>query len=74
MMGFRARALNSAIALDVHELEDARWFTREGIVRELREGRIELPRRVSIAYRLVEDWFDSAGGARLADLVSDAGG
>ena len=74
MMGFRARALNRSIELDPQELEDARWFTRAGIVRELREGRIELPRRVSIAYRLVEDWFDAAGGARLADLVSAAGG
>ena len=69
MLGFRARALNRSIEIDPHELEDARWFTRAELVRELEARRIELPRRVSIAYRLVEDWFDAAGEGRLEDIV-----
>jgi NAD+ diphosphatase len=40
------------------ELEDARWFTRADIV----GGVPLLPPRVSISYRLIEDWFDA--GAR----------
>ena len=69
MLGFRARAAGSAITLDRRELEDARWLTRAELVDELEKERIELPRRVSIAYRLVEDWFDAAGGHRLRDVV-----
>ena len=74
MLGFRARALDRAITIDPDELEDARWFTRRELVREIEAQRIELPRRVSIAYRLVEDWFDDAGEGRLAELVPGAGG
>lgn len=56
MLGFVARATT----FDVHpcedELEDARWFSRA----ELRERRgVELPSKISIARRLVEDWLDS---------------
>ena len=69
MLGFRARALGEAIVLDRQELEDARWFTRDELVQELEAQRIELPRRVSIAYRLVEDWFDASGDGRLEDLI-----
>ena len=74
MLGFRARARGLAIDLDRQELEDARWFTRAELVDALDKKRIELPRRVSIAYRLVEDWFDAAGGARLRDVVPAEGG
>ena len=70
MLGFRARALDKSIVLDRHELEDARWFTRDELVLELEARRVELPRRVSIAYRLVEDWFDASGEGRLEDIVS----
>ena len=69
MLGFRARALDEAIVLDRQEIEDARWFTRDELVQELEAQRIELPRRVSIAYRLVEDWFDASGDGRLEDIV-----
>ena len=73
MLGFRARARGPSLDPDRRELEDARWFTRSELVRELRAGRIELPRRVSIAYRLVEDWFDAEGDARLRDIVPGGG-
>ncbi len=69
MLGFRARATDKSIVLDRQELDDARWFTRDELVREIRAGRVELPRRVSIAYRLVEDWFDESGDGRLEDIV-----
>ena len=69
MLGFRARARDRTIVLDRQELEDARWFTRDELVSELEAQRVELPRRVSIAYRLVEEWFDESGDARLEDLV-----
>lgn len=62
MAGFRARPAGGAIDLRDGELEDARWVDRADIV----AGRILLPPRVSIAYRLIEEWFDSADGRQLA--------
>lgn len=59
MLGFYARATASAITLDPHELEDARWLTRA----ELRDGErqgIHLPRGDSIARRLVEGWLNAS--------------
>jgi len=53
MLGFTARARTTEIFLS-HELEDARWFTREQVRR--REG-VELPSTISIARRLIEDWL-----------------
>ena len=62
MLGFRARPAGGKIELRDGELEDARWVERDDIVAR----RILLPPRVSIAYRLIEEWFDSAAGRRLA--------
>jgi NAD+ diphosphatase len=62
MLGFTARPAGDRIALRDGELEDARWVSREDIA----SGRILLGPKVSIAYRLVEDWFDAAPGRSLA--------
>ena len=58
MLGFRAQALSEAIVLEDDELADARWFSRSEIVDGLADGSLALPRRLSIASRLIEDWFD----------------
>jgi len=63
MLGFRARPAGDEITLRDGELEDARWFDRDDITAQ----RVLLPPRVSIAYRLIEEWFDRAPGRRLAD-------
>lgn len=63
MLGFHARPADGDIVLRDGELEDARWFDRDDIAAQ----RVLLPPRVSIAYRLVEEWFDQAPGRRLAD-------
>ena len=47
------------ITLDRDELEDARWFTRDALLRPTPGFR--LPRPDSIARRLVEDWVSGAG-------------
>jgi NAD+ diphosphatase len=64
MLGFIAHALTTDIQLQDQELEDARWFTRADIAGN---GTL-LPPRQSISFRLIEHWFDAAGGARLRDL------
>lgn len=57
MLGFYAEAASTAITVDYGELEDARWFER-GWLRAHKDGDdFRLPRRDSIARRLIEDWL-----------------
>ena len=57
MLGFRARAVTTAITVDGEELASARWWTREELALDVATGELLLPPPVSIARRLVEDWF-----------------
>ncbi|MFD2262108.1 NAD(+) diphosphatase [Lacibacterium aquatile] len=56
MVGFFAAAETETIQVDKTELEDARWFTRDQLARGEELGG-HLPRRDSIARRLIEDWI-----------------
>jgi NAD+ diphosphatase len=57
MIGFRGRAESREIAVDGHEIQDARWFTRSEMKREAEAGRLVLPGGVSISRSLVEEWY-----------------
>lgn len=57
MIGFRGRAESREIAVDGHEIQDARWFTRAEMKREAEAGRLVLPGGVSISRSLVEQWY-----------------
>jgi NAD+ diphosphatase len=57
MIGFRGRAESREIAVDGHEIQDARWFTRAEMKREAEAGRLVLPGGVSISRSLVEEWY-----------------
>jgi NAD+ diphosphatase len=57
MVGFTARALETAIDVDGSEIEDARWFTREEMRAEAEAGTLVLPGGVSISRSLVESWY-----------------
>ncbi len=67
MLGFRARAVSTAIEVDRRELEDARWF-RPADIRGFGEwgtakpGERRLPRKDSIARWLIESWLAEVGG------------
>jgi NAD+ diphosphatase len=53
MLGFTARHAGGEIRVDQQELADARWFSRDNLP--------ELPGKLSIARRLIDDWLgDSA--------------
>lgn len=67
MLGFTAEALSTAITLVDGELQHAAWYSRDELVKLLADGSLRVPRRVSIAYRLLEDWFDAGDHGRLAD-------
>ncbi len=64
MVGFHAEALSTKIALTDAELAAAGWYTREQIA----AGAIKLPPVNSIAFQLIEAWFDDWDGPPLASL------
>ncbi|MDO4918891.1 NAD(+) diphosphatase [Kocuria sp.] len=57
MLGYRATAHTAEAEADGEEILDVRWFTREALLRAVREGEITLPGRVSIAHALIADWL-----------------
>lgn len=59
MVAFRAwtSSAEDDIAVDGVEVTDARFFTREELARELAEGRVSIPSKVSAGRALIEDWF-----------------
>lgn len=73
MLGFTAKTEDGKISLGDKELEDARWFSRQELRDGLEKGTLLLPTKVSIAYQLIEDWFNEAGGVRLCDLALPEG-
>jgi NAD+ diphosphatase len=60
MLGFRARARTTALALDPEEIEDARWLDRAELLDEARRP-VRLPNPDSIARFLIEEWLAETG-------------
>ena len=58
MLGFYAEATSRDITVDYGELEDARWFERDWLRSHADDDSFRLPRRDSIARRLIGDWLD----------------
>ena len=56
MIGFHAIGIREEPRVDTHELEAAGWFTRKDL-RAFPERGMSLPRPISIARRLIEDWL-----------------
>ncbi|HEX3862305.1 MAG TPA: NAD(+) diphosphatase [Stellaceae bacterium] len=61
MLGFYAEAASSEITVDYGELEDARWFERDWLRSHVDDESFRMPRRDSIARRLIGDWLAEAG-------------
>jgi NAD+ diphosphatase len=57
MLGFRGHAVGTQVEVDGVELAHARWWTKEEFEADLASGELMLPPRVSIARRLIEDWY-----------------
>ncbi len=57
MLGFFARATDTAITVDRDELADARWFSRDDLRTGIETGTMLAPTGLSIARRLVEQWY-----------------
>jgi len=56
MVGFYAEAKSTDIKINKNEIEDVNWFSKEEIL-NLSEQRKFLPRKISIARRLIDDWM-----------------
>ena len=57
MLGFRARAETTDIAVDGDEIAEADWYTPERIDADTAAGALILPPFDSISRRLVDDWL-----------------
>jgi NAD+ diphosphatase len=57
MLGFRGEAISTEITVDAVELAEARWWSRDELAADVQSGQLLLPPGVSIARRLIEDWF-----------------
>ncbi len=67
MLGFHAEAVSSDIRLNDGELAEASWFTRAEIV----SGDVLLPSAISIAFRLIQTWFDEGSERPLSDFPAE---
>ncbi|MFT5112130.1 MAG: NAD+ diphosphatase [Parasphingorhabdus sp.] len=72
MLGYYATAAKDIIHLNDGELQDARWFSKADIADRVPSGKLRLPTRISIAYRLLENWFNHNHDLTLNDLNPDS--
>jgi NAD+ diphosphatase len=73
MLGFTAVTRDEKIHLVDHELEDARWFSRKDYRESLAAGLLRLPSSVSIAFRLIEDWYNADASIPLKTFLDSLG-
>jgi len=72
MLGFTAEALNKDIVIDDHEIEHAAWFTRKEIIDKLKNKTIKMPTKISIAFKLISQWFNNNEGlGKLSEFTND---
>ncbi|MFN8075853.1 MAG: NAD(+) diphosphatase [Kineosporiaceae bacterium] len=57
MLGFSGVATTTVIRVDGVELAGAGWWTRERLAADVADGTVSLPPGLSIARRLIEQWF-----------------
>jgi NAD+ diphosphatase len=57
MLGFTARAVDPTLHLDMEEIVEAVWVTRDELRDMVRAGRFGISPTVSIARRIIENWY-----------------
>ena len=68
MCGFYAEAVDRNSG-NSEEVDEARWFTVESLKQAVLSDEVRLSPPVSIAFRLLADWFRNSGGGDLEELV-----
>ena len=69
MLGFNAVASTREISLNDGELQEAHWRSADQVIQGLESGQFLLPPSLSIAYRLIEDWFDACSDEPLSQVL-----
>ncbi len=69
MLGFTATAASETIILNDGELQEAHWRSVDEVIDGLTNDEFRLPTPLSIAYRLIEDWFNTHCEEPLASVV-----
>ncbi len=64
MCGFYAEASSRDCSVS-EELEEVRWFNTDELIAAVKDGSVLLSPTVSIAFRLLADWFRKQGGGDL---------
>jgi NAD+ diphosphatase len=73
MCGFYAVARNREVRVS-DEIEELRWYTTAELRAAVEAGDVLLSAPVSIAFRLLADWYRNAGGGDLEALCREHGG
>lgn len=68
MCGFYAEALDRSSGSS-EEVEETRWFSVDSLTQAVLSDEVRLSPPVSIAFRLLADWFRKNGGGSLEELV-----
>jgi NAD+ diphosphatase len=68
MCGFYAEAVDRVTGSS-DEVEETRWFTVESLTQAVLDDEVRLSPPVSIAFRLLADWFRKNGGGNLEELA-----
>ena len=72
MCGFYAEACGRDCAPS-DEMEQLRWLNAPELARAVEQDEIRIPPPVSIAFRLIADWYQEQSGGDLESLVRGAG-
>ncbi len=68
MCGFYAEALDRSSGSS-EEVQETRWFSVDSLTQAVLSDEVRLSPPVSIAFRLLADWFRNNGGGSLEELV-----
>ena len=68
MCGFYAEALDRSSGSS-EEVQETRWFSVDSLTQAVLSDEVRLSPPVSIAFRLLADWFRKNGGGDLEELV-----
>ena len=69
MLGFTATASSQEVRLNDGELQDAHWRNTSEVIEGMKSGEFRVPPRLSIAYRLIEDWFNANSPDSLSTVM-----
>lgn len=69
MLAFTAEAENDKIEIDNNELSDAKWMSRKEIMAELNSNKLLPPTNYSVAFKLLEDWFNKNSRYNLKEIL-----